>query len=419
MRSAGVSIEAAGETLTSGTRRRLGAEAFLRAVPAALRRARAHCASRSDLRRRRGRSQRSSARCWRTASRRADGRSLAARAADRQGRRDESARGACVAASPGGDRRRAARSIPLACSSRSDEHGADKPRSSPRRSADRAEAAARRAGPARPRLRSAAQAAAAVAAHAARCSPSRREIGAPGGAGRRPALGALDFRRSHRQDAARCCRAATPPGCSTSSTAGIDHVLIDEAQDTNPAQWEILRRITADFTAGAGARGERVAHRSSRSATPSSRSTASRAPTPQQFEREPPLRTGAQGRGGRARLRGRQPDASFRSATAVLVGGRCHLRGRARISRGCRSTDAAVGTVHESARAAACRAASSSGRSSRREPTSRARRLDAAGRRAGEPRRRPCVAGRIADVRQALDARAATRPAGSGRPATC
>jgi len=39
---------------------------------------------------------------------------------------------------------------------------------------------------------------------------------------------------------------------------GIDHVLIDEAQDTNPEQWEILRRITEDFTAGAGASGGRM-----------------------------------------------------------------------------------------------------------------------------------------------------------------
>jgi ATP-dependent helicase/nuclease subunit A len=36
--------------------------------------------------------------------------------------------------------------------------------------------------------------------------------------------------------------------------AGIDHVLIDEAQDTSPKQWEIIRRLTSEFFAGAGAR---------------------------------------------------------------------------------------------------------------------------------------------------------------------
>jgi len=35
---------------------------------------------------------------------------------------------------------------------------------------------------------------------------------------------------------------------------GIDHVLIDEAQDTSDAQWEIITRLVAEFTAGAGAR---------------------------------------------------------------------------------------------------------------------------------------------------------------------
>ncbi|WP_445502030.1 double-strand break repair helicase AddA [Microvirga sp. G4-2] len=39
---------------------------------------------------------------------------------------------------------------------------------------------------------------------------------------------------------------------------GIDHVLIDEAQDTNPQQWDILRKITEDFTAGQGAAGARI-----------------------------------------------------------------------------------------------------------------------------------------------------------------
>ncbi len=35
---------------------------------------------------------------------------------------------------------------------------------------------------------------------------------------------------------------------------GIDHVLIDEAQDTSPKQWEIVRTIVSEFTPG-GARG--------------------------------------------------------------------------------------------------------------------------------------------------------------------
>ncbi len=34
---------------------------------------------------------------------------------------------------------------------------------------------------------------------------------------------------------------------------GLDHVLVDEAQDSNPAQWEIVARLTEEFFAGAGA----------------------------------------------------------------------------------------------------------------------------------------------------------------------
>jgi ATP-dependent helicase/nuclease subunit A len=34
---------------------------------------------------------------------------------------------------------------------------------------------------------------------------------------------------------------------------GIDHVLVDEAQDTNERQWLLLRRLTGDFFAGQGA----------------------------------------------------------------------------------------------------------------------------------------------------------------------
>ncbi|MEA2856206.1 MAG: ATP-dependent helicase/nuclease subunit, partial [Methylobacteriaceae bacterium] len=36
--------------------------------------------------------------------------------------------------------------------------------------------------------------------------------------------------------------------------AGLDHVLVDEAQDTSEAQWEILAQLTEDFFSGAGQR---------------------------------------------------------------------------------------------------------------------------------------------------------------------
>jgi ATP-dependent helicase/nuclease subunit A len=35
---------------------------------------------------------------------------------------------------------------------------------------------------------------------------------------------------------------------------GVDHVLIDEAQDTSPRQWDIVEHIIAEFAAGHGAR---------------------------------------------------------------------------------------------------------------------------------------------------------------------
>jgi ATP-dependent helicase/nuclease subunit A len=37
---------------------------------------------------------------------------------------------------------------------------------------------------------------------------------------------------------------------------GVDHVLVDEAQDTSPRQWEIVSHIIEDFATGAGARGD-------------------------------------------------------------------------------------------------------------------------------------------------------------------
>ncbi len=39
---------------------------------------------------------------------------------------------------------------------------------------------------------------------------------------------------------------------------GLDHILIDEAQDTSPAQWKIVRALTEEFFAGLGAGDTRV-----------------------------------------------------------------------------------------------------------------------------------------------------------------
>ena len=49
------------------------------------------------------------------------------------------------------------------------------------------------------------------------------------------------------------------PGCSTSSTARIEHILVDEAQDTSPDQWAVVQAIAEDFFSGDGA-AEGTAH---------------------------------------------------------------------------------------------------------------------------------------------------------------
>lgn len=35
---------------------------------------------------------------------------------------------------------------------------------------------------------------------------------------------------------------------------GVDHILVDEAQDTSPGQWQVIEHLTQEFTAGQGAR---------------------------------------------------------------------------------------------------------------------------------------------------------------------
>jgi len=57
---------------------------------------------------------------------------------------------------------------------------------------------------------------------------------------------------------------------------GVDHVLIDEAQDTSPRQWDIVAHIISEFTSGEGAR-DGVTRTIFASATRSSRSFRFRA----------------------------------------------------------------------------------------------------------------------------------------------
>ncbi len=39
---------------------------------------------------------------------------------------------------------------------------------------------------------------------------------------------------------------------------GIDHILVDEAQDTNPLQWQVIERLSEEMTSGTGARDNRA-----------------------------------------------------------------------------------------------------------------------------------------------------------------
>ncbi|WP_417605709.1 double-strand break repair helicase AddA [Primorskyibacter flagellatus] len=39
---------------------------------------------------------------------------------------------------------------------------------------------------------------------------------------------------------------------------GIDHILVDEAQDTSPVQWQIIERLAQEFTAGVSARSDHI-----------------------------------------------------------------------------------------------------------------------------------------------------------------
>lgn len=128
---------------------------------------------------------------------------------------------------------------------------------------------------------------------------------------------------------------------------GIDHVLVDEAQDTNPAQWEILRLITADFTAGFGARGTKMRTLFA-VGDPKQSIYGFQGAEPREFEVSRRLwrdKVGA----AKLHFHDVRLTLSFRSAKAVLSAVDATFSVE-RHFRGLSFEDKVIGTVHESAR---------------------------------------------------------------------
>lgn len=70
--------------------------------------------------------------------------------------------------------------------------------------------------------------------------------------------GLIDFDDQIRQAAALLGRSEVADWIRYKLDRQFDHVLIDEAQDTNAAQWEIINALTGDFFSGEGQHGEKL-----------------------------------------------------------------------------------------------------------------------------------------------------------------
>lgn len=70
-------------------------------------------------------------------------------------------------------------------------------------------------------------------------------------------LGLLDFDDLIERAAALLSRSDATEWVQYKLDEGLDHVLVDEAQDTSPRQWQIVEALTGEFSAGEGARNGR------------------------------------------------------------------------------------------------------------------------------------------------------------------
>ena len=126
---------------------------------------------------------------------------------------------------------------------------------------------------------------------------------------------------------------------------GIDHILVDEAQDTSPRQWQIVEKLSAEFAAGAGARqGKRTifAVGDEKQSIFSFQGAA-----PEEFAR---MRMRYAGRAhGEARFEDASLLHSFRSAAAIVKAVDCVFSVEANY-RGLTAGDGGGGTVHANIR---------------------------------------------------------------------
>jgi len=98
---------------------------------------------------------------------------------------------------------------------------------------------------------------------------------------------------------------------------GLDHILVDEAQDTSPEQWAVIERLAQEFTTGIGARDG--IQRTIFVVGDRKQSIYSfQGADPREFERMR-LHFGQRLRGVDQELRSRKLEHSFRSSSAVLT----------------------------------------------------------------------------------------------------
>ncbi|WP_176085583.1 double-strand break repair helicase AddA [Martelella sp. HB161492] len=127
--------------------------------------------------------------------------------------------------------------------------------------------------------------------------------------------GKLDFEDLIARAAALLTRADSSRWIHYKLDQGIDHILVDEAQDTAPLQWDVVRSLTEDFFAGEGARAQ----------TRTMFAVGDEKQSIYSFQGARPERFAAEGRATQIRVRQSSADfsriglpLSFRSTSSVL-----------------------------------------------------------------------------------------------------